>query len=148
MQSVCPEVRFCETSCKTLWIVTFRGSLVENACFGSLECHFSWKSRGKCLFWKLGVSLLVGESLVAMLVLEAWIFPFGESLVENARVESLDCHFWWQSRGKCAGVSRVKSVKQERPARVSGKSVKQECLARVSLQECQRRVSRKGVKRE
>ena len=33
-----------KVSCKTLvleaWIVTFGGSLVENARFGSLDCHF------------------------------------------------------------------------------------------------------------
>ena len=62
MQSVCSEIRFCEkspvkrsfwklglsllveVSWKTLvleaWIVIFGGSLVENACFGSLDCHF------------------------------------------------------------------------------------------------------------
>ena len=35
-----------------------------------------------------------GESLVEMLVLEAWIVTFGENLLENARFASLDCHFW------------------------------------------------------
>ena len=63
MQSVCSEVRFCE------------------------------KSRVKRSFWKLGLSLLVKVSW-KMLVLEAWIATFGESLVENARFGSLDCHFW------------------------------------------------------
>ena len=63
MQSVCSEVRFCE------------------------------KSRGKCSFWKLGLSLVVKVSW-KMLVLEAWIPTLGESLVENARFGSLDCHFW------------------------------------------------------
>ena len=62
-QSVCPEVRFCE------------------------------KSRGKRSFWKLGFSLLVKVSWKT-LVLEAWIVTFSESLVENARFGSLDCHFW------------------------------------------------------
>ena len=80
-----------------------RESLVENARFGSLDCHFWWKSRGKCSFRKLGLSLLVKVSW-KMLVLEAWIVTFGESLVENARLGSLDCHFyfWWKSRGKCS----------------------------------------------
>ena len=50
------------------WVVTFRGGLVENACFGSV----SWK----------------------MLVLEAWIPTFAESLVEDACLGSLDFHFW------------------------------------------------------
>ena len=63
MQSVCSEVRFCE------------------------------KSRVKRSFWKLGLSLLVKVSW-KMLVLEAWILTFGESLVENACFGSLDSHFW------------------------------------------------------
>ena len=118
---------------------------MENACFGSLDCHFrgmsrgkcsfwrfgwsflvrvSWKmlvlevwivifrgkSRGKCLSWKSGLSLL-GEVSWKMLVLEVWIVIFrgksrgkclswksglsflGGSLVENACLGSLDCHF-------------------------------------------------------
>ena len=63
MQSVCSEVRFCE------------------------------KPRVKRSFWKFGLSLLVKVSW-KMLVLEAWIVTFGESLVENARFGSLACHFW------------------------------------------------------
>ena len=123
MQSVCPEVRFCEqprvkrsfwklglsllvdVSWKTLileaWIVTFGESLVGNACFGSLDCHFWWMSRGKCSFWKLALSLLVDVSWKT-LILEAWIVTFGESLVGKAGFGSLDCHFWWMSRGKCS----------------------------------------------
>ena len=49
--------------------------------FGSLDCHFSPVS------WK-------------MLIWEAWIVTFGESLVENARFGSLDSHFWCKSRAK------------------------------------------------
>ena len=45
-------------------------SLVENAGFGSLDCHFWRKSRAKRSFWKLGLSLLVKVSW-KMLVLEA-----------------------------------------------------------------------------
>ena len=63
MQIVCSEVRFCE------------------------------KYRVKRSFWKFGLSLLVKVSW-KMLVLKAWIVTFGESLVENARFENLDCHFW------------------------------------------------------
>ena len=63
MQIVCSEVRFCK------------------------------KPRAKRSLWKLGLSLLVKVSR-KMLVLEAWIVTFGESLVENARFGSLDCHFW------------------------------------------------------
>ena len=88
MQSVCPEVRFCEKSrvkrsfCKfglsllvkvvlEAWIVSFGESLVENAGL------------------KLGLSLLVRVSWNT-LVLEAWIVTFGESLVGHARFGSLD----------------------------------------------------------
>ena len=96
------------------WIVTFGESLAENARFGSLDfCFFGeslvenarfgsldsplwWKSRGKCSFWKLGFSLLVKVSW-KMLVLEAWILTFGESLVGNARFGSLDSRFFGES---------------------------------------------------
>ena len=57
------------------------------------EARFCEKSRGKRSFWKLGLSLLVKVSWKT-LVLEAWMVTFGESLVENARFGSLDCHFW------------------------------------------------------
>ena len=57
------------------------------------EIRFCEKSRVKRSFWKLGSSLLVRVSW-KMLVLEAWIVTFGESLVENARFGSLDCDFW------------------------------------------------------
>ena len=102
MQSVCSEVRFCEksrvkrsfwklglsllvkVSWKMLvveaWLVTFGENLLENARFGSLDCHFWWKSGGKRSFWKLGFSLLVKVSWKT-LVLEAWIVTFGPSLV-------------------------------------------------------------------
>ena len=150
-QSVCSEVRFCEksrvkrsfwklgllffvkVSWKMLvleaWIVTFCESLVENARFGSLECHFWWKSRGKCSFWKLGLSVLVKVSW-KMLVLEAWIVTFGESLVENAPFGSL------------SGLQACpdKRGQQECQARVSSKSVKKECQ-----EECQARVSSRSV---
>ena len=39
------------------WIVTFGEGLLKNARFGSLDCHFWWKSPGNCSFWKLGVTL-------------------------------------------------------------------------------------------
>ena len=195
MQSVCSEVRFCEksrvkrslwklglsllvkVSWKTLvleaWIVTFGESLVENARFGSLDCHFWWKSRGKRSFWKLGLSLLVKVSWKT-LVLEAWIVTFGESLVENARFGSLDCHFWWKSRVKRSfwklglsllvkvscktlvleawlvtfGESLVESaclVCKSALTREASKSVKQECPARVSRKSVKQRVSSKSV---
>ena len=94
-----------KVSCKTLvleaWIVTFGESLVENARFGSLDCHFWSKSGVKRSFWKLGFSLLVKVSW-KMLVLEACLV--------------------------CKSVltrEASKSVKQECPSRASRKSVKQ-----------------------
>ena len=78
------------------------------------EVRFCEKSRVKRSFWKLGLSLLVKVSWKT-LVLEAWIVTFGESLVESA---CLVC--------KSALTREAsKSVKQECPARVSRKSVKQ-----------------------
>ena len=107
-----------KVSWKTLvlegWIVTFGESLVENTRFGSLDCHFWSTSRVKRSFWKLGFSLLVKVSWKT-LVLEGWIVTFGESLVESACLV-------------CKSVltrEASKSVKQECPARVSRKSVKQ-----------------------
>ena len=63
-----------------------------------------------------------------MLVLEAWIVTFGESLVGNVGFASL-----------CP--ARVSS-------RVSWKSVQQECLAKSAQQECQARVSSKMSSKE
>ena len=151
MQIVCSEVRFCEksrvkrsfwklglsllvkVSWKTLvleaWIVSFCECLVENARFGSLDCHFWWKSRGKRSFWKLGLSVFANVS---------WKMPFwklGFSLVQNARFLVLEASL----------VVSSKSVKQECP----DKSVKQGCQARVARksvkQDCQARVSSKSV---
>ena len=48
------------------------------------DVRFCEKSRGQFSIWKLGLSLVVKVSW-KMLVLEAWIVTFGESLVENAR---------------------------------------------------------------
>ena len=76
-----------------VWLVTFGESFVENICFGSLNCYFWWKSRGKCPFWKLGLSLLIKVSW-KMFVFEAFIVIFGKRFMENTRFGSLDCHFW------------------------------------------------------
>ena len=79
--------------------------------------------------WIVTWKMLVSED-----ILETWIVTFGERLVENARFGSLDCHFWCKSGGKCSfcklGLSLLVKVAcdQECPARVSRKSVKQECL--------------------
>ena len=117
------------------WIVTFGGRLVENARFGSLHCHFWWKSRGKCSFWNLGLPLLAKVSW-KMLVLEAWIVTLGEISWCAARVS---CKSFAQ---ECQG--RV--FRKECQERVSSKSVQQDCLARVSCQECPAGVSSKSVK--
>ena len=111
------------------WIVTFGATLVENACLGSLACHFWWKSRGKCSFWKLGLSLLVKGSW-KMLVLEAWRKSRGK------------CSFWklnWIVT--LGGISWC-------AAGVSSKSFAQECQGRVSRKECQERVSSKSVQQD
>ena len=65
------------------------------------EVRFCEKSRVKRSFWKLGFSLLVKVSC-KMLVLEAWIVTFGDSLVENARFGSLDCESLMENIGKCS----------------------------------------------
>ena len=58
----------------------------------SLDCHFFFgeSPAEKYLFWKLGLSLLVVKVSWKILVLEAWILTFGESLVESAGFG----HFW------------------------------------------------------
>ena len=80
MQIVCSEVRFCEKYRvkRSFWKLGL-----------SLLVKVSWEM----LVRKLGLSLLVKVSW-KMLVLKAWIVTFGESLVENARFGSSDCHFW------------------------------------------------------
>ena len=93
-----------KVSWKTLvleaWIVTFGESLVENARFGSLDCHFWSKSRVKRSFWKLGFSLLVKVSW-KMLVLEACLVC--KSVLTREASKSV-------------------SVQQERQERVSSRS--------------------------
>ena len=42
----------------------------------------------------IAMQIVCSEVRCQTLVLEAWIVTFGESLVENARFGSLDCHFW------------------------------------------------------
>ena len=150
MQSVCSEVHFCEksrgkrsfwklglsllvkVSWKMLvleaWIVTFGASLVENARFGSLDCHFWCKSRGKCSFWKLGLSLLVKVSW-KMLVLEASTKSVQQKCPDKRAKQE----------------SRVSSKSVQCPARVARKSVKKECPARVSSKNVVSRVSSKSV---
>ena len=82
--------------------------------FGLVALQFWRKSRTKRSFWRLGASLLkksrtkrsvwrLGASLLEevsyeTLVLEAWRFTFGGSLVRNARFGDLALHFWRKSR--------------------------------------------------
>ena len=54
-----------------VWIVIFGERLVENACFGSLDCHF-WENARFGDFRRFGLSVL-GEVPWKMLVLEVWI---------------------------------------------------------------------------
>ena len=74
---------FVEVSHKTLllelWILSFRGSLAENARFGSPDLQFSRKSRRKRSFWKSGSSVLEEVSQKTF-VLELRIFSFRGSL--------------------------------------------------------------------
>ena len=63
------------------------------------KVRFSEKSRVKRSFWKLALSLLLKVSW-KMLILEAWIVTFAESLVENARFGSLDC----QENARCGSL--------------------------------------------
>ena len=71
-----------------------------------------------------------------MLVLEAWILTFGESLVENARFRSLyGLQESPDKRGKEECQARVssKSVQKKMTSKeCQAKSVQQECLAGVS----------------
>ena len=101
------------------------------------EVRFCEKSRVKRSFWKLGLSLFVKVSW-KMLVLEAWLVTFGESLVENACFGSL------------SGLQGCpdKRGKQECQARVSSKSVKKECQAKSVQQECLAGVSCNSVQQE
>ena len=54
-------------------IVSFRGSLAENARFGSLELQFLRMSRGICSFWKSGSSVFEEVSQ------EVWMFNFANA---------------------------------------------------------------------
>ena len=84
---------FEEVSHKTLVlevrIFSFRGSLAQNARFGSPDLQFSKKSRTKRSFWKSGSSVFE-EVSHKTLVLEVRIFNFRGSLAEFARLQYLD----------------------------------------------------------
>ena len=84
---------FEEVSHKTLVlevrIFSFRGSLAQNARFGSPDLQFSRKSRTKRSFWKSG-ALVFEEVSHKTLVWELRIFNFRGSLAEFARLQYLD----------------------------------------------------------
>ena len=84
---------FEEVSHKTLVlevrIFSFRGSLAQNARFGSPDLQFSRKSRTKRSFWKSGSSVFE-EVSHKTLVLQVRIFSFRGSLAEFARLQYLD----------------------------------------------------------
>ena len=61
---------------------------MENARFGRLDSDFSYKSRDNCSFWALGLSFSV-KVWWKLLLLEGWIFTFGESLLGNARFANM-----------------------------------------------------------
>ena len=94
---------FVEVSYKTLVlelrIFIFRGSLAQNARFGSPELQFSRKSRTKRSFWKSGSSVFE-EVSHKTLVLELRSFSFRGSLAQNARFGAPELQFSRKSRTK------------------------------------------------
>ena len=80
-------------------IFSFRGSLAQNARFGSTDLQFSRKSRTKRSFWSSGSSVFVGISHKTLL-LEARVFSFRGSLAEFACFGSTDLQFSRKSRTK------------------------------------------------
>ena len=120
---------FVEVSYKTLVlelrIFSFRGSLAQNARFGSPDLQFSRKSRTKRSFWKSGSSVFeeVSHKTLVLelrsfswssgasvfeevshktLVLEVRIFSFRGSLAQNTRFGSPDLQFSRKSRRICS----------------------------------------------
>ena len=111
---------------------------VSGWCFRGVEprCYI-----GICIAERLPRSSLLREIWWKMLVLDVWVLTFGESLVENTWFGSLDSHFLvtvsWKMLVTEAwivtfGQSHVVWSNQEGPARVSIKSVKQECAASMA----------------
>ena len=94
---------FEEVSHKTLVlevrIFSFRGSLAQNARFGSPDLQFSRKSRTKRSLWSSGASVFE-EVSHKTLVLELRSFSFRGSLAQNARFGSPDLQFSRKSRTK------------------------------------------------
>ena len=107
---------FEEVSHKTLVLelrsFSFRGSLAQNARFGSPELQFSRKSRTKRSFWSSGASVFE-EVSHKTLVLEVRSFSFRGSLPQNARFGSPDLQFSRKSRTKRSFWSSGASVFEE-----------------------------------
>ena len=105
-------------------IFSFRGSLSENARFGSLDLQFLRMSRRICSFWKSGSSFRWGRA-------------------ENAPFRSLDLHLWWKPCTKrafwkrnvttvtplqeCYPRHRFKNVSAVTASRILPQSLLQEC---------------------
>ena len=90
----------------------FRGSLVQNACFGAPDLQFSRKSRTKRSFWKSGASVFE-EVSHKTLVLEVRIFSFRGSLPQNARFGAPELQFSRKSPTKRSFWSSGASVFEE-----------------------------------
>ena len=107
---------FVEVSYKTLILecrsCNFRGSLVQNARFGSPQLQFSRKSRTKRSFRSSGF-LVFEEVSHKTLVSELPIFSFRGSLAQNARFGSPDLQFSRKSRTKRSFRSSGSSVFEE-----------------------------------
>ena len=92
-----------EVSHKTLILerrsFSFRGSLAQNARFGSPDLQFSRKSRTKRSVWSSGSSVFE-EVSHKTLGLELRIFSFRGSLAQNARFGAPDLQFSRKSRTK------------------------------------------------
>ena len=80
-------------------IFSFRGSLAQNARFGSPDLQFSRKSRTKRSFRSSGSSVFE-EVSHKTLVSELRIFSFRGSFAQNARFGSPDLQFLRKSRTK------------------------------------------------
>ena len=80
---------------------SFRGSLAQNARFGSPDFQFSRKFRIKRSIRSSG-SLVFEEVSYKMLVLELRLFSFRGSLAQNARFRAPALQFSRKSRIKCS----------------------------------------------
>ena len=107
---------FEEVSHKTLAlelrILSFRGSLAQNARFGAPDLQFSGKSRTKRSFWSSGSSVIEEVSRKTF-VLELRIFSYRGSLAQNARFGAPDLQFSRKSRRKRSFWSSGFSVFEE-----------------------------------